>query len=69
MERNLMVAGFGGQGRDDAGEVPGGGGLRQHGQECDVFPVLRRGSSGAARPTAMWSSPMTTSAPAGGSHG
>lgn len=46
MERNLMVAGFGRAGRDDAGEVPSGGGLRQHGQERDVFPVLRRGARG-----------------------
>ena len=48
-------------GRDDAGQVSGGGHLREHRQNVTFFPPTAR-SSGAAPPTAMWSSPTTISA-------
>ena len=48
MERNLMVAGFGGQGVMTLGKF--------------LAEATTARSSGAAPPTAMWSSPMTTSA-------
>ena len=58
MERNLMVAGFGGQGVMTLGKFLAEAACDSTDKNVTFFP-----SYGAeARPTAMWSSPMTTSA-------
>ena len=58
MERNLMVAGFGGQGVMTLGKFLAEATCDSTDKNVTFFP-----SYGAAvRPTAMWSFPMTTSA-------
>ena len=60
MERNLMVAGFGGQGVMTLGKFLAEATCESTDKNVTFFPPTAR-SSGAAPPTAMWSSPTTIS--------
>lgn len=61
MERNLMVAGFGGQGVMTLGKFLAEATCDSTDKNVTFSPHTAQ-SNVAAPPTAMWSSPMTTSA-------
>lgn len=61
MERNLMVAGFGGQGVMTLGKFLAEATCDSTDKNVTFSPPTVQ-SSVAVRPTAMWSFPMTTSA-------
>lgn len=61
MERNLMVAGFGGQGVMTLGKFLAEATCNSTDKNVTFFPSYGA-EQRAAPPTAMWSSPTTTSA-------